>query len=256
MLYTVEALAIRSIDYGEGNKIITLLTREMGKVAVMARGAKKLNSRLALSAQPFTHGMYTFYLSRAGKMGTLNSTELLNGHHALREDLELMAYASYLAELTDRMINDREGSAFLFEQLTSAFAAIEEGKDCAVIMQIYELRMLQIAGYAPVLDACASCGIAIDATSSATWRFSARSGGVICANCGTSEQKAIPITPVTRKLLLLFQQLDLRNVGNINVKETTKQQVSACIRSFIDEYIDIAWKSRRFIEQLDKYKKI
>ncbi len=61
MQYRVQGIVIRSMDYGEGNKIITLFTRELGKMSVVARGAKKVKSRYGSSAQLFTYGDYLFF---------------------------------------------------------------------------------------------------------------------------------------------------------------------------------------------------
>lgn len=257
MLYTVEAIVIRSIDYGEGNKIITLYARETGKIAVIARGAKKLNSRHSAASQLFTRGLYTYYLSRSGQMGNLNSAEIIHAHHKLREDLLMTAHASYIAEMTDRMVGDFDGSSFLFEQLTSALAAIEDNKDFEIVTNIYEMRILELSGYAPILDRCASCAISTsEVIPGASWKFSAAMGGFLCPNCYAADLRALPVSDPARKLLALFQRLDLRNLGNIDVKDTNKRQIAACLRAYMDHHLGVDWKSRRFLDQLDKFKKI
>ena len=74
MLHKWEGIVIKSRSYGESNKIVTLMTREAGKVAVMARGAKKPTSRLAGITQTFMHGM--FVVQRTSGMGTLQQGKL------------------------------------------------------------------------------------------------------------------------------------------------------------------------------------
>jgi DNA repair protein RecO (recombination protein O) len=263
MLYTIEGIVIRSLDYGENNKIITLYTRETGKAAVMVRGAKKTQSRHMAITQLFTIGLYTFYLSRTGTMGTLNSGELIESHHALRSDLHMAAYASYLAELTDRLVADDSAYPYLFDQLAAAFHSLEEGKDARIIANVYELKMLEIAGYTPVFYECVTCGSRADAghapdasvSISDTIRgsISATRGGWLCPRCHEQDRQAIPVSARTLQLLRLLQSVDLCKLGSIHVKEERIGQIRSVIRLFYDTYLDVNWKSRRFLEQMEKH---
>jgi DNA repair protein RecO (recombination protein O) len=263
MLYTIEGIVIRSFDYGESNKIITLFTRESGKAAVMARGARKTQSRHTAIAQLFTVGLYTFYLSRSGTMGTLNSGELVESHHALRSDLHMAAYASYIAELTDRLVSDDSTYPHLFDQLAAALNSLEEGKDARIIANVYELKMLEIAGYTPVFDECVSCCVSTDAdrlpgtpanpSDPIRGTISAVMGGWLCPRCRERDSHALPVSTRTLQLLRLLQSVDLRKLGSIQVKEERIGQIRRVIRLFFDTYLDVVWKSRRFLEQLEKH---
>jgi DNA repair protein RecO (recombination protein O) len=263
MLYTIEGIVIRSLDYGESNKIITLYPRETGKAAVMVRGAKKTQSHHTAISQLFTIGLYTFYLSRTGTMGTLNSGELIESHHALRSDLHMAAYASYLAELTDRLVADDSAYPHLFDQLAAALNSLEESKDARIITNVYELKMLEIAGYTPVFHECVSCGSgaaagrAPDASVSKSdpihGSISATLGGWLCPRCLEQDRQAIPVSMRTLQLLRLLQTVDLRMLGSIRVKEERIGQIRRAIRLFYDTYLDVNWKSRRFLEQMEKH---
>lgn len=248
MLHRVEGIVLRSMDYGEGNKIITLYTREMGKVSVMARGAKKVKSRLGAVTQLFTLGDFIFFRSGPGQMGTLNNGEMIKPFHKLREDLYKSAYSAYLVELIDRMSSDEDASAYLFEQLQAGLEAIEEGKDMAIVAHLLEHKLLISAGYAPELEKCVSC----DAVT-ARMLFSSRMGGMICSQCAYKDSTAIVISESTWKLLRLFKRLDLRRLGSIDVKPNTKNELKECMRAYMDTHVGIRFKSRSFLEQMEKY---
>lgn len=100
MLIKSEGIVLRTTDYGETNKIVTLLTRKHGKIGVMARGAKKSNSRLSAISQPFLYG--TFLIQSSTGLGTLQQGEMIESMRAIREDLFLTAYAAYMTELMDK----------------------------------------------------------------------------------------------------------------------------------------------------------
>jgi DNA repair protein RecO (recombination protein O) len=246
MLYRVEGIVIRSMDYGEGNKIVTLFTREIGKVGVMARGAKKLKSRHAAATQLFTYGIYSFY--KNGQLGSLNSADIEDAHQKLREDLHLSAYSAYLMELIDRTVGDQETNEALFEQLKATLNALREGKDPAILLHIIEMKALALAGYMPELSSCVSCGNA-----AGEMVISARLGGVLCNNCKRQDPAAITAGEGAVKLLRLFQRMDIRRLGKTEVKLETKAQLKASMRALMDAYFDVRWKSRSFLDQMEKY---
>lgn len=248
MLSKVRGVVIRTTDYGEGNKIVVLYTEEAGKLAVMARGAKKARSRLAAVTELFTLGEFVFY--RRSGMGTLNSGEIERSRASLRSDIEKTAYAAYAAELVDRLVEDGEASPALFRQLNAALDLIEAGKDAEIVTLIFEMKMLKLAGYAPVLTCCAHCGKE-DKTKLVWW--SPFHGGALCDSCHNLAPYAVPLQPTSLKLLLLFQDLDLARVGKIDVSEQNRNRVKALIRSFADEHFPFVPKSRRFLEQMERY---
>ncbi|MEC0244222.1 DNA repair protein RecO [Paenibacillus chitinolyticus] len=246
MLNRVQGIVLRSVDYGEGNKIITIYTRELGKVGVIARGVKKVKSRLGAVTQLFTYGDYVFY--RQGKLGTLNHGEIIEPHHKLREDLYKSAYASYLVEMVDRMLGEEDRSLFLFDQLEAGLMAIEQEKDMQIVAHVFELKMLAASGYTPILDKCASCGRTEELAA-----FSAAAGGAMCSRCKHLDPYAAAVTESTLKLMRLLQQVDLSRIGNVNVKPSTKSQLKHSMRLYMDAHVDVRWKARSFLDQMDKY---
>ncbi|ANY72188.1 DNA repair protein RecO [Paenibacillus ihbetae] len=248
MLYRAEGIVIRSMDYGEGNKIITLCTKESGKVGVLVRGAKKVKSRHAALTQPFTYGEYVFF--RNTGLGTLNAGEIIESHHELREDLIKAAYASYACELLDRVLQDEETGAFWFHQLKACLTSLQEDKDPQIIINLYEMKILQAAGYGPELHVCISCN---QPRNDEDMLVSPRLGGVLCRYCKHLDPPAMAVSVRTLKLLRLFARLDLRRLGNVDVKAETKDELKKVMRALMDMQLGLRLKSQNFLDQMDKY---
>ncbi|WP_372637724.1 DNA repair protein RecO [Cohnella sp.] len=246
MLYRAEGIVIRSTDYGEGNKIVTLLTPTFGKQGIVVRGAKKLKSRYGALAQLFTYGDYSYY--RNGTLGTLNSGEIIESFQELRQGLEGPAYAAYAAELTDRAINDDEAAAHLFHQLKACQTALAEGKDPQIVARAYEMKVFAAAGYAPMLDECVSCG-----RTDGSFYFSAAGGGALCRSCKSRDSGAMELQDGVWKLLRVFLALDMRRLGAITVKDSSKRQLQLALRRWMDTHLNVNLKSRGFLDQLEKY---
>lgn len=245
MLYRVEGIVIRTVDYGETHKIITLITNNSGKIGVLVRGAKKVRSKHASLAQPFTYGEFTFV--RNTGLGTLQHGEIIASNHHLRTDLDLSAHASYIAELTDRGIHDEEVTHYHFEQLKACFSALSDGKDFEIITQMYELKVLQMIGYAPVVEECIHCGNHVG-----PFKMSFYSGGIVCSRCSANDASLPLISDSALKLLRLFKQMDLRRVGNISVSQETKKELTMLIRGLVDAQLGLKLKTRQFLDNLGK----
>lgn len=247
MLQKCEGIVIRSTNYGETNKIITIYTRELGKVGVMARGAKKPNSRLTSITQLFTYGTFLFHKSSG--LGSLQQGETILSLRGIREDIFLTAYASYIAELLDKGTENFEINPFLFELLKQSFQYLNEGVDPEILVHIFEMKMLTVLGLHPQLDRCVVCG-----NKEGTFHFSIREGGFLCHQCFDTDRYRIPISQMTVKLLRLFYYFDLNRLGNISVKPETKKELKVVIDAYYQEFSGISLKSKRFLDQLDSLK--
>lgn len=246
MLYKVEGIVTRSMDYGEGHKIISVYTREAGKMSVMVRGAKKLRSRHGAVTQLFTYGEFVIY--KNAHMGTLNAAEITDSFHKLREDLMKGAYAAYIVEMVEKLTGEMEPNAPLFEQLLAALKGISGDKPPHIIAHIMEMHMLVLSGYMPELDQCVSCG-----SKEGEMALSIAAGGILCPRCRIKDPQGIVLGAGTLKLLRLFRTMDLRRLGEIDVKPLTQTQLKRCMRGMMDMYMETKWKSRSFLDQMDKY---
>ena len=247
MLQKCEGIVLRTTDYGETNKIVTLYTREWGKIGVMARGAKKPKSRLSAITQPFTYG---FFLLQNGRgLGNMQQGEIITPLRAIKEDIFLTAYASYVVELTDKSTDEKKTNPFIFELLYQTLTYLNEGYDPEILKNIYEMKMLPVLGLYPILNQCAICG-----DKEGLFSFSIREGGIICNRCLTKDPYHLKISSATIKLLRIFYFFDLNRLGNISVKAETKAELKKVIDTYYNEYSGLYLKTKKFIEQLDQLK--
>jgi DNA repair protein RecO (recombination protein O) len=185
-----------------------------------------------------------------GGLGTLNAGEITKSHHPLREDLVKAAYASYACELLDRVLHDEETGSFWFRQLTACLNALEEDKEPGIVINVFEMKVLQAAGYGPQLDTCVVCDLDKPAEELS---ISPRLGGVLCRSCRHNDPPALEISPRALKLLRVFAALDLTRLGNVDVKADTRAELKTIMRAFMDVQLGLRLKSQNFLDQLDKY---
>ena len=157
MNITVEGLVLRTVNYRESDKILTVLTRDHGCLTVKATGARRKGSRLGSCTQLFCHSELSLY-ERDGRF-TLDEGDVRNQFYGLSMDIEKMALASYFAQVLQGEPEDGPGNPDVLRLALNSFYALEKGLyPQAVIKAAFELRYMALNGYAPDLAACASCG--------------------------------------------------------------------------------------------------
>ncbi|MCT8139690.1 DNA repair protein RecO [Anaerobacillus sp. CMMVII] len=247
MLQKVEGIVIRTTDYGESNKILTLYTRELGKIGVMARGAKRPKSRLSSISQLFTHGQFVF--QKTSGLGVLNQGEMIKSFRDIREDIFLTAYAAYNVELLDKLTEQNDINPYLYELLYQTLNYIDEGLDYEILTRIFEVKMLKVAGIGLHVDGCSHCG-----STEGEFSFSIKEGGFLCHRCVHMDERTLKMNAATAKLLRLFYHFDLNRLGSISVKNETKAQLKQILEAYFEAYSGLYLKSKRFLNQIDKMK--
>ena len=166
---------LKTIDFGETDRILTLLTRHFGKVSVVAKGIRKPTSRLAGHAEPLTHA--TYQLARGRNLDVLTGAESRALYRALREDLNGIAAGWYIAELADRFSLEKSPSAPLFDLVESALRHLAGGHAPALVCRWFDLHLLDRTGFRPELGRCVQCAATATETTNA-WIVDA--GGLVC----------------------------------------------------------------------------
>ena len=157
MHIVTQGLVLRETNYKEADKILTVLTREWGKRTVKARGCRRRNSPLAASAQLLVWSDMTLFEYR--DYISLNEAEVLELFWGVRRDVEKLALCSYFAEVAEAVAEEgRPDQALLSLLLNSIYALDRLNKPPALVKAAFELRLLCVAGYEPLLDVCALCG--------------------------------------------------------------------------------------------------
>lgn len=245
MLNKLEGFIIKSIPYGESNKIVTIYTKEAGKITAMARGAKKPASRLASITQTFTHG---YFLVRKGRgMGSLEQGEFISSVRHIRSDLETTAYAGLIVELIDRLTEAEQPNASIFHLLDDSFKALEEEYDAEAISLFVLWKMLPVAGIYPILHECANCG-----ATEGEFAFSFQQIGFLCHRCFNVDPYIIRLSPTQIKLIRMFYNVPLDQIGTLTLKKATKTFMAKIVTTVYQEQTGIFLKSRKFIDQLER----
>lgn len=152
-----EAIVLRSQKLGEYDKIITLLSREDGKLRGVAKGARKLKQRFGASLEPMSHVKIEYFEKGTAELVRIESTELLRSYFGAMSRPEAAGVLAAICELVDGFAQERQANEKLF-RLVSAVAECVAHADSVALMIYIEVWLLRLAGLFPPVTRCIKCG--------------------------------------------------------------------------------------------------
>ncbi len=173
-----EALVLGTLDYGEADRLVTLLTRSRGKLTAFAAGARKSRRRFAGALEPGTL-LRARLVERHGSTVRLDAVEVVQAFPRIREELPRIARALYALELCRELLRDDEPAPELLSLAVEWLGRLDAGEAGPTSVLAFELQALALAGLMPRFDACALCG----RPPGETPRFDVDHGGAVCAAC-------------------------------------------------------------------------
>jgi len=244
--FRVDAVVLRHSNYGEADRLLTLYTRQLGKLRVIAKGARKIASRKAGHIEPFTH--VKMQLAKGRDMFLLTQADTVDAYLPLREDLILTSQASYVMELLDRFTyeNDTE-NASTFRLLTDTLARLASKDDAWLVIRYYEMRLLDYMGFRPQLFECANCGNEIKAEDQF---FSFSAGGVICPRCGHGLPNVRNISVDMLKYLRHFQRSSYAEASRARPSLEVQQEAEVLMQGYFTYLLERELNTPGFLKKI------
>src|SRR4051812_21414672 len=174
-----EAVVLRSLRYGEADRILHVYTPHRGRVSAIAKGVRRTRSRFGGRLEPFFHLRLVLHEGRSDLL-TVTSAETVAGHPRLREHAAALDSAARACDAVSRLFGDAEPHPPVFHLLCNQLALLEADTGAATLANqlAFRLKLLVAAGFAPQLAACAACGEREHLVG-----FSGAQGGVVCPAC-------------------------------------------------------------------------
>ena len=247
MLLTTPGIVLRETNYKEADKILTVLTREYGKRTVKARGCRRKTSKLTAASQLLVWSDMTLY--QRGDFLTLNEAEVLEQFWSVRQDIELLALGSYFAEVLEATAQEGEEAGDLLSLLLNSLYALDTlKKPKELVKAAFELRLLCLTGYEPLVDACAVCG----KTDPAEPRLNLTQGVLHCAACRSEVGEGVSM-PLTDGALAAARHIvlgDPKKLFSFRLEEKGMRALGEMTEAFL------MTQQERGFRTLDYYKQI
>ena len=246
--HKTEAIVLRRYDYGESDRIVVFYTSDFGKLRGIAKGARRSRKRFSNTLELFCCSRILF--SRSGREGlALIEDSSVDCHFpAIRESLDKTLVASYLIDLTEQFTAEYKKNEALFRLLESFLHRIDAGAVSEALVRFFEIRLLRVIGYEPVLDQCVTCRTPV--RNGAVCRFHPRAGGVKCESCGKNGDVALPLSPGTIRTLLLGRDIGMDRIGRVGMDPQSLEESRRLMRHFIRHLLGKDLKSVEVLNQI------
>jgi DNA repair protein RecO (recombination protein O) len=244
-VYRTEAIVLRRHDLGETDRILTLFTRDRGKIRAVAKGVRKPSSRKAGHVELFVRA--DMLLAEGRSLDVLTQVELLDAYLPLREDLMRATYAAHAVELVDAFTEDADESRPVYMLLRDGLGWIAKTGDLQRTARFYELRMLDLAGYRPELFRCVMCDEKIEAVDQF---YSVADGGVVCRECSIRTPRVRALSLRALKVLRYLQTRSFEVVEQLNLGPEVHAEAERLLYDSLTYHLERRLKSAAFLERL------
>jgi DNA repair protein RecO (recombination protein O) len=245
--HATPAIVLRTRPFGESDKIVSFLTQSYGKLTGIAKGALRSRKRFVNSLEPFSLVNLRFQERSSSNLVFILASDLACGFRQLMTSLERISYASYLVEITDGLTGEREESPAVFEHLRDGLHYIGANGTSLRFLTTFELKLLKLAGYQPVLNSCKRCGEDRFGQSSIRWHFSPADGGILCESCARSRSEILPLGATAVEILTALQAETDELPSPVSLPLSVVHEVRSAVLRFIQYHMEKEIKSAPFL---------
>jgi DNA repair protein RecO (recombination protein O) len=251
-VYKAEAIVLRQQTLGESDRIVTLFTREYGKVRAVGRGIRRPTSRLAGRIEPFTHAR--LLLARGRTFDIIAQAEIVRPFPGVRADLLRGAYAAYVVELIDRGVPERDRQEEIFVLIVDALDALEWARedDAEIASLKFAVRLAGLLGYQPETAACVECGRRLPRAQGVAggWAFSPGSGGALCPACRVRDFGAVSVSPGVLAACDYLLRVPERQSDRLRIPPVQRAELAQLVQLHLEHRLEAKLRSPLVIRRL------
>ncbi len=253
-VYKSEALVLRHINFGEADRILTLVTPQHGKISAIAKGSRKVTSKLASAVDLVTRAQ--FVLATGRELDVVTQAVVQERFDHLRESLWHATAGYTVAEALDRALAEREPHPDIYVLALDTLRRLDADADAWLAdptpqnpagptsrgwaaMRFFDLVLLDLLGYRPAFHTCVSCENPLQAVEDNG--FNAELGGAVCPSCSRYAQRRLPL--LTLKVLRLVQTTEWHALPVMRLDQRTRDDVEGVLQSILSLNLERSLKS-------------
>ncbi|MFZ7119897.1 MAG: DNA repair protein RecO [Eubacteriaceae bacterium] len=244
-LEKASGIVIKKTNLGDNDLIITIFTKEKGKIQVVAKGAKKVKSKFIGSTQLFSYSNFVYYTGKS--FNYLSQSELIESFYNIRKDLEKLSVATYLIEIINLAFEEEDKDERVLNLVLYSLNTINrlKIKSSKYILLAYQLKMMGLMGYAPNLHHCSKCLKEYE-----EYFFSIETGGVICKECKGQDLYSNIITVQGIDLMKTLLFYPIKKINEISYNDDLLKYLIKIMNKYIVYHIDRKIISYDFMETI------
>jgi len=242
-LYKTKAVVLRSQDLGEADRLIVFYSEKAGKIKAVAKGLRRTSSKFGARLEVFTFLDLILYEKGEAPLEIITQAQIITSFKEIRQDLRRIAYGSYLVELTESLLSEKEPDNRLLSLILQSLHWLRLEVN-PLLPPFFTLRILSLLGYEPHLSCCLIC----HQEPGKGMRFSVHRGGIICPDCRIDEETG-QISSSALSLMRRLLGLDLRQIRGLSIPNSLIDELTSWLfKNYLPYYLSRPLKSVKFLE--------
>lgn len=218
------------------DKMLTILTPNMGKIECVAKGSRRPKSLLMAGTQFLCFGDYMLY--KGGENYSMNSCETIELFYNIRIDLDKLKYAVYITKIINDVTTENQNNYKILQlYLNTLYVISNTDKDLEFVTSIFRLRLLSIIGYRPEIEECKTCKEKENLT-----KFSIRDNGFKCTACGKQDKGAIDMSETTKDAIRYIILSDAKKIYSFQVPKESIEELKIISKLYLTEKLEKEYK--------------
>ncbi|MEX0616515.1 MAG: DNA repair protein RecO [Candidatus Woykebacteria bacterium] len=244
--FSTEGIILKRIDFGEADRLVTVFTKNKGKITSLAKGIRRIESRRSGNVDLLNRVKLFFAQSKG--LPILTEAEAVDTYKNLKKDLGRVGQAYYLIELTDQFFHDQQENFRVYDLLSESLSLLDRGERVESIIRAFELKILSLAGYKPQLFSCPKCRVRISQTENF---LSPEAGGVLDKSCANGSAIVKSISPQIIKLMRFSNDRPLEESLRVSVPGSLMGDFKAHMRFYLEYILEKQLSSTNFAEKIN-----
>lgn len=245
--YRCEGLTLKNFPLGEADLIVTLYTRDSGKLRVSAKGARRSTSKLVGHFEPLA--LVKLSLAQARNLDIVTQAQTVETFPDLKRDLKGITKGLYVAELVDGFGSEGNPNQALYYLAIETLRAIGQAPNSEWPIHYFELHLLEVSGLMPELYHCVECRRQL---APGRHRFSPNMGGTFCLDCTPTDAYFKPLSLRALKVLRLLDRSRLAEIPPLPMDKALEQELKTVLSTTVEYWLDKEIQSRAFMEHLSR----
>jgi DNA repair protein RecO (recombination protein O) len=247
MLYKTEGIVLKSMEYKEADKIVTIYTKDYGKITAIAKGVRKTKSKFGSSLEILTHSIFLIYKGR--NIDIVSQTEILESFFSTSKEVIKFAFAANCVEIVNKLTVEREINIGLFNLLKEVLHYLRETNDPKLLTLSFKWQTMSILGYRPSLNHCCRCNKSTE--DQKEMYFNIREGGLVCNNCiAEDKEECIKVYLYFVKLVRKILITPLSTISNTTIPDIKMKELEKITDLYIAYHSEKSFKTDRFLKTL------
>lgn len=240
-LIKTKGIVIAAANSADNDKVLTILTEDLGKISVFCKGAKKNKGALLNVTEYLAFSDFIIFKSPNDKY-SLNSAEVIELFYNLRMDIEKLNYATVMTRIIYDTIQENQYSEEILQLLlNSLYVLSNTDKNCDLILSIFEIRVLALLGFTPRVNICVSCGTPLTEEMQEFY-FSIKDDGVKCEVCSRLDKGAIKLNKTSFMALIYILTAEPKKLFSFEVPEESINELKLLAQIYLTEKLEKEYK--------------